>query len=70
MQGPFVKSLNVALMDQFDISYMVTKDSGKEGGFDDKLEAAEEAGATLVVIRRPDDQGVSAEDILREFNAS
>lgn len=69
MQGPFVKALNVALMEQFDISYMVTKDSGKEGGFDDKKEAAKEAGAVLVVIKRPDDEGVSAEDILREFNA-
>lgn len=67
MQGPFVKSLNVALMEQFDISYMVTKDSGKEGGFDDKMEAAKEGGAVLIVIRRPDDEGVSAEDILHEL---
>lgn len=69
MQGPFIKEINVALMKQFDISYMVTKDSGKEGGFDDKMEAAEEAGATLIVIRRPDDQGVSQEEILKEFGA-
>lgn len=69
MQGPFIKDINVALMKQFGISYMVTKDSGKEGGFDDKMEAAREAGATLIVIKRPDDQGVSAEEILKEFGA-
>lgn len=69
MQGPFIKAINVALMEQFGISYMVTKDSGKEGGFDDKMEAAKEAGAVLVVIKRPDDEGVSAEEILREFGA-
>ena len=69
MQGPFIKDINVALMKQFGISYMVTKDSGKEGGFDDKMEASREAGATLIVIRRPDDQGVSAEEILKEFGA-
>lgn len=69
MQGPFIKAVNVALMEQFGISYMVTKDSGKEGGFDDKMEAAKEAGAVLVVIRRPDDEGVSAEEILKEFGA-
>ena len=44
MQGPFIKEINVALMKQFGISYMVTKDSGKEGGFDDKMSAAGEAG--------------------------
>ncbi len=69
MQGPFIKDINVALMKQFGISYMVTKDSGKEGGFDDKMEAAREAGATLIVIKRPDDQGISAEEILKEFGA-
>lgn len=69
MQGPFIKAMNVALMEQFGISYMVTKDSGKEGGFEDKLEAARDAGAVLIVIRRPDDEGVSAEEILNEFGA-
>ena len=63
MQGPFIEELNTALMKQFSISYMVTKDSGKEGGFEDKLRAAREAGATLIVIRRPDDEGLSAEEI-------
>ena len=67
MQGPFIKAINIALMEQFGISYMVTKDSGKEGGFDDKMEAAKEAGATLIVIKRPDDKGVSAEEILNEL---
>ena len=64
MQGPFIRELNVALMKQYGISYMVTKDSGKEGGFDDKLKAAKEAGATLIVIRRPEDEGMSARQIL------
>ena len=65
MQGPFIKEINVALMKQFGIRYMVTKDSGKEGGFDDKMAAAREAGAVLIVIRRPEDEGCSAEEILR-----
>ena len=64
MQGPFIRELNTALMKQFGISYMVTKDSGKEGGFEEKLSAAEDAGAVLVVIKRPDDEGLSAEEIL------
>ncbi len=69
MQGPFIKELNTALLKQYGASFMVTKDSGKEGGFDEKLMAAEEAGAVLVVIRRPDDEGVPAEEILRELSS-
>ena len=63
MQGPFIRELNTALMKQFSISYLVTKDSGKEGGFDEKLASAKDAGAVLVVIKRPDDEGLSAEEI-------
>lgn len=53
MQGPFSKELNVAMMRQYDIRYLVTKESGKNGGFPEKLAAAREAGAKLVVVGRP-----------------
>ena len=58
------------MLRQFDASWMVTKESGKEGGFDEKLEAAKEAGAKVVLVRRPPEQkGVSVEEgiaLLRE----
>ncbi len=70
MQGPFSREMNAAMLRQFDASWMVTKESGKEGGFDEKLEAAEEAGAKVVLVRRPPEQkGVSVEEgiaLLRE----
>lgn len=70
MQGPFSKEMNTAMLRQFDASWMVTKESGKEGGFDEKLEAAKEAGAKVVLVRRPPEQkGVSVEEgiaLLRE----
>jgi precorrin-6x reductase len=53
MHGPFSKELNVAIMRQFDIKTLVTKDGGKPGGFSEKLEAARELGAELIVIGRP-----------------
>ncbi|HCT92941.1 MAG TPA: bifunctional cobalt-precorrin-7 (C(5))-methyltransferase/cobalt-precorrin-6B (C(15))-methyltransferase [Lachnospiraceae bacterium] len=53
MQGPFSRELNVAMMRQYDIRYLVTKESGKNGGFPEKLSAAREAGAKLVVVGRP-----------------
>ena len=53
MQGPFTKELNTAMLRSTGAKYMVTKDSGTTGGFDEKISAAREAGATLVVIGRP-----------------
>lgn len=56
MQGPFSKELNKALMREFGIGMLVTKASGKTGGFWEKVEAARECGVELVVIRRPVDE--------------
>ena len=53
MQGPFSLEMNTAMLRQYDIRYMVTKETGKNGGFPEKVEAAKRAGATLVVIGRP-----------------
>lgn len=53
MQGPFSKELNVALLRQYRCKYLVTKDTGKQGGFLEKYEAALECGCTPVVIGRP-----------------
>lgn len=65
MQGPFTLGLNVALMRQFQIDYLVTKDGGAQGGFAEKAEAAAQCGAQLIVLRRPDEQGETAETILQ-----
>lgn len=66
MQGPFSVEMNVAMMRQFEISYLVTKESGKTGGFPEKYEAAKQAGASLVVIGRPKEkQGYSLEELCR-----
>ncbi len=56
MQGPFTEDLNVAMLRQAQASWMVTKESGKAGGFLEKLRAAKKAGAKLVVIKRPGEQ--------------
>lgn len=68
MQGPFSKELNVALIREFDIETVVTKASGKAGGFWEKVEAARECNAELVVIHRPlDEEGLSMEEAKREL---
>lgn len=53
MQGPFSVEMNAAMLKQFDCRYLVTKDSGKAGGFPEKLEAAQLCGVTPVIIGRP-----------------
>ena len=64
MQGPFTRELNEAILRQFSVQYLVTKDGGEAGGFSAKAQAAQAAGATLVVIRRPADAGLSYEEVL------
>lgn len=65
MQGPFTEAFNEALLRMLDVQYLVTKDSGFEGGFSEKLRAAEKCGVKLIVIRRPvKEEGVSLEECL------
>lgn len=61
MQGPFSREMNLALLRHAGADYFVTKESGKAGGFEEKLEAALEAGAVSVVIGRPRETGESLE---------
>lgn len=65
MQGPFGQELNEALMGQFAIRYMVTKDGGKVGGFSEKIEAAKKRGVQAVIIRRPEEEGYAYEEIMQ-----
>ena len=52
LQGPFSTQLNAAILRQYDIKYLVTKKSGKAGGFDQKLEAAQQCGTQVFIIDR------------------
>ena len=64
MHGPFSQKLNEALLEQFHIRWLVTKDGGAAGGFPEKAAAAQSAGAALVVIRRPAETGEDLPSIL------
>lgn len=52
MQGPFSTALNAAMFAQTKAKYVVTKNSGRTGGFQEKLAAARKAGAVLVIVER------------------
>lgn len=64
VQGPFSRNMNLAMLQEFNCSYLVTKDGGRAGGVNEKLEAAREAGAGAVLIDRPDrEEGISLEEV-------
>lgn len=66
MQGPFSKEMNVATLKKFGSKFMVTKDSGEAGGFAEKIAAAKEAGAKIIVVgRQAEEQGEGYEEILK-----
>lgn len=59
LQGPFSKELNLAVLHQYRISCMVTKQSGTSGGYAEKIEAAREADIPVYVIGNPaEDNGL------------
>lgn len=69
MQGPFGVELNLALMRQFAIRHMVTKDGGVAGGFPEKMRAAREAGVRAVVVGRPGGGGdMSMEEVIKRVS--
>lgn len=63
MQGPFSKELNLAMLRSIGAAWMVTKEAGRAGGFEEKMTAAKEAGVKVVLIGRPREQaGLSIEE--------
>lgn len=66
MQGPFSHEINAAMLRQTGAEYLVTKESGKAGGFEEKLTAAEETGAKVIIIGRPvAEEGITLEEAMR-----
>lgn len=57
-QGPFSEEATYAALKDCGAKYMVTKDSGDLGGFNDKIRAARRAGVTVIVVGRPSDEGI------------
>ena len=66
MQGPFSRELNAAMLRQYHCKYLVTKDTGKAGGFQDKIDATLECDAVSVIIGRPlKEEGMSVKECKR-----
>ena len=54
LRGPFSQALECALLREYRIDLLVTKESGAAGGLDTKLAAAAELHVPAVVVSRPE----------------
>ncbi len=64
MRGPFSKEMNAAMLRMTGASVLVTKDGGEAGGMPEKIGAALETGARLIVVGRSAEEGYSAREAL------
>lgn len=66
--GPFSREFNLAMIRQYDIKHLLTKESGSRGGFEDKIGACADAGIKAYVIKRPEDEpGMDIYEAFREL---
>lgn len=67
IQGPFSESLNKSLCEQYNVTLMITKESGKVGSVDEKISAALQLEIPVILIKRPkvqyDNFGTSFEKV-------
>ncbi len=56
MFGPFTYEMNAAMMKQYDISVVVTKESGAAGGYEEKVQSALDLGCQVISIGRPEEE--------------
>ena len=68
MQGPFSEEFNAACFRQTGASVLLTKDTGRQGGFQEKVRAALSCGMQVAVIDRPEDaEGYTVEQIMQKL---
>lgn len=61
--GPFTVEQNCCQIKNYNISIVVTKESGKNGGFSDKITAAQLCGCEVLIIRKPAEHGYSVKEM-------
>lgn len=63
IKGPFSKEFNKAILKEYNADYIVLKNSGKEGGVEEKIMAAKELNVIPLVIDREEKEGLSLDEI-------
>lgn len=64
VKGPFSEEMNMAMLKYCSASVMVTKDSGSQGGNEEKISACRRLGIPVMMIERPRvDYGLKASSV-------
>lgn len=68
MQGPFSEKINLAMFIETGAALLVTKESGEQGGFEEKLSAARACDMDVLVLRRPPEaDGISLNEAIAKL---
>ena len=59
---PYSYEQNYSHLSQFGVTCLITKDSGLPGGFEEKVKAALDYGAEVLIIKRPKENGYTVEE--------
>ena len=68
MKGAATKEENVELIVKYDACVMITKESGEIGGVIEKIEAANEKNIAVIMIQRPEIDGLNKNDIVSNLD--
>ncbi len=63
MQGPFIKEMNIATLEQYKCNIMVTKNTGKPGGLEDKIACASDKIKVVVINKPKEEDGLDFNEI-------
>ena len=68
MTGAASVDENIELIEKYSASVMITKESGDIGGVVEKIEAANKTGIDVIMIKRPQIDGLKPEDIVSDMD--
>ena len=61
-RGPFSEEQNISHIRKYNAVYLVTKESGSVGGFENKVNAALKCGAEVLILKRPEESGITEKE--------
>ena len=68
MTGAATAKENIELIEKYEASVMITKESGEIGGVIDKIEAANEKNIAVIMIQRPQIKEVNKKDMVSNLD--
>jgi precorrin-6A/cobalt-precorrin-6A reductase len=67
MTGAATLEENIDLIEKYDASVMITKESGEIGGVVEKIEAANRKDIAIIMIQRPEIELLEKDDIVNDL---